>query len=1110
MVSKTITQILPWCMNHSSRGNKPGIASQHFKRLLFSVLSILLLIVGARAQNSNATIELISEIRCEQIGTDNKMEFNIIPDYEAPLNSTAQLTEVEFTSYLGSADLSTLEFEIVAAAEGNIVHVIVPAKGFINYKFKGNFIFEVTNADGFGSTESITVPFDVDYALEDTKIALNNIVTYYNNTSEVKTIKVTNPIDGFTYTWYKTNAQGEPISSVVFEGTSFEVAYEDGRSFYIKAVNESGCILDVFARRVLNNSGPPTPVTSIFTVKQLCDFVADRPYYLIPVRNDGKTHNLTYQWSTLPQHIGTPYQPAENLPLNMNDFDDGIVEVKIIDHTENTSETVRFLLWGSKPTYVGNSPTDLLPINWTERLVIVKQYDKNSLKWNQRLSFAALNYCYRYTKLGIAPHTKVVFASGYLAFNRLVFLDENEIKIGEDVTLTSDCNMWGGIVIHAKCQLSLEGNSYFPITIENANTGVLLNLPDVGPSYPTDWNSWQSFDYPLNSHRWPSGERNNTSILKFDYVNFKNNYYHVYLLQEVRNTSYIHNCNFTSNPDKMLRPYQPDADGNKFQTEACIVGYDGKPGKGIEDQNGFFYKIGLYDEGVNIENCNFSGAFYGILMPFQPIFNKQNHYIGLNKAAIAAQHQFSPAGGCQLNGARIENQVIQVSSELPETLQYQSDNIHNFWNTVNRFTYLTPINPIAPIDIPGFSTEYLTRTGLSRLHPPILDEIGGNPDQQIEPTGNMLTNAYGIHCMNAPVLHDNLYSDISTVVLENNTITGLAPTGSADIIALKTHGAYVGNLLRASKNDFTNLEIGLHCHLDRTGTMQITGNTFYNNIMGIQLTRISNPDRTIDPTIQFGCNTFDFDRNIASVLRTGISIEKGANVGIIKGSLNPAYSNTYFSCANVWPIANETTRSSLPRDNTNRIVNVENPTYGWDSPPLWTSLANNTIADLVSDQPQEPYRFFYNRYSNEFVGNISSSVSTSIRLRVLNSNVLSFTSEANGNLSGSQYEEVCNSILTGTTIAFPTSYSQNGNEPKPESDITISQAFESGTITISLPENYSDYFLTITDLLGRKIENKKGNASTETNLNFNLPNKGIYLVSIETQGEIHTSKIIVK
>jgi len=58
MARKAITQILPWSMNHTNRGNKPEITSQHFKRLLFSVLSILLLLGGARAQTLEGTFEL--------------------------------------------------------------------------------------------------------------------------------------------------------------------------------------------------------------------------------------------------------------------------------------------------------------------------------------------------------------------------------------------------------------------------------------------------------------------------------------------------------------------------------------------------------------------------------------------------------------------------------------------------------------------------------------------------------------------------------------------------------------------------------------------------------------------------------------------------------------------------------------------------------------------------------------------------------------------------------------------------------------------------------------------------------------------------------------------
>jgi len=82
--------------------------------------------------------------------------------------------------------------------------------------------------------------------------------------------------------------------------------------------------------------------------------------------------------------------------------------------------------------------------------------------------------------------------------------------------------------------------------------------------------------------------------------------------------------------------------------------------------------------------------------------------------------------------------------------------------------------------------------------------------------------------------------------------------------------------------------------------------------------------------------------------------------------------------------------------------------------------------------------------------------------------------------------------------------------PKPETGFTITQTMTGRSVSISIPENYCDCTLTITDLLGRKIDSKEGKANKETSLNFNLPNKGIYLVSFETQGQIYTSKIIVK
>jgi len=50
MARKNYTPLLFWSINHTNQGKKPGFTSQRFKRLLFSVLSILLLLGGAKAQ----------------------------------------------------------------------------------------------------------------------------------------------------------------------------------------------------------------------------------------------------------------------------------------------------------------------------------------------------------------------------------------------------------------------------------------------------------------------------------------------------------------------------------------------------------------------------------------------------------------------------------------------------------------------------------------------------------------------------------------------------------------------------------------------------------------------------------------------------------------------------------------------------------------------------------------------------------------------------------------------------------------------------------------------------------------------------------------------------
>ncbi len=187
---------------------------------------------------------------------------------------------------------------------------------------------------------------------------------------------------------------------------------------------------------------------------------------------------------------------------------------------------------------------------------------------------------------------------------------------------------------------------------------------------------------------------------------------------------------------------------------------------------------------------------------------------------------------------------------------------------------------------------------------------------------------------------------------------------------------------------------------------------------------------------------------------------------------------------------------------------MENASFGWQSPALWTSIINDTRDNPDPNAPQSRYPMIYQRYTNEFVGNVFPVNSLSMRKLEPLSPLLAYTVAANGPLSGSEYEEVCTNELTSTTITFPTDRRYNNGVEASKDEVIINHFAENNTINIQLPNGKDTYSLRVTDLLGRTLVKEQGKG----NQTFTTPSlkKGIHFVTFESNGKQLTKKIMVR
>jgi hypothetical protein len=977
--------------------------------------------------------------------------------------------------------------------------------GFVEYKVVGKFIVQdIYNNQHIYDFQSVL-------DLSNNAVQFNATTTTFTHpTTDYKTISVVNPIPGLTYRWYSQDPNGPAgFTNSVDTGTSHTVNYGGGAKLYVVGLNSNGCTTSVgTAYRDLEEATPPfEAVTGMFILKQVCDDKLVNVVIPARIDKDETTDGLTWKWF---KYGSEEELQIQNMPLNLNPLEDKKYIVKVFDNISNQTETFVFLVWGSQPKYYGSvnlssNTINWLEINWgfREPLVVVKQLDINSNAWNQKQSLLLEDYSYRYCKLNIAPETKILVMSGPMAFNRLQFLADNQINIEKGVRFTSGCNMWGGLVIQHKSLLKVTGTPEHSVIFENGNFGILLDNTYCcagemvwGNNYPFVTTSL------LSPYRYTVGDEF-TSTLQLEHIDFKNNYFHLYLAQEVKkNVSYLRNSNFTCDPDKMLFPYNPKPSTKGFDktmTEACIVGYDAwKTNFSPADQLGFFHNDTV---GINISECNFSDAFYGIISSFGTLA-QTNTYDRIRRISIAMMHN-----KLDQNVFRVNNQIINMeqyknSDDWDYSFQNQLANLETYWDTINGYKGTLLANYTDFSQIPA---NRLSRNGYS---------IGMLDDNEADTVpGDLSKNlTIGVYATNTSI--DLAFSCGSVMNLENNTITsvnGCLPSQPNRLV-----GAYIGSLGKLNFNEFKDLYEGVYCNYgcNVDEGLVVTGNRFDNLISSLRFN--SAVDTYVpNPGLIMSCNTFDFDRNLANYVRTGITFEGRGNVRrIIGGNFVRNTPILEIPAGNSFPVHNRPDRSNLVYNDDNDEVDVDNSSTlsivadRWLSPPNWTSIRNLT-SDIFNYG--NPHQLIYYRFSNEFVGKtLPLTSSLIVRGPVPATRKYAITS-GNSNITVDTLSTtiICSNINITPEVVFPaTGNLTRKNDKNPERKINvINNGVSTILITTSDREEILDYSLFT--ISGQRIVKNKLNATT-----ISLPTatlaKGIYMLHIATISGILVSKIIVQ
>ena len=246
-----------------------------------------------------------------------------------------------------------------------------------------------------------------------------------------------------------------------------------------------------------------------------------------------------------------------------------------------------------------------------------------------------------------------------------------------------------------------------------------------------------------------------------------------------------------------------------------------------------------------------------------------------------------------------------------------------------------------------------------------------------------------------------------------------------------------GNV-KIANSQFINQETAIVFVVEKEQILELTKNTFRNNLKAIDLRRQNRTTGTTTINFTLKCNTFIHEPiNGVYPSRKGLVIGQGVRVYTRDGrapypgpyalpdQIGGGFSKRNFGDpdyrpypnANVWPTEQIDRSYSPPVDPfTGLQYDIQNITQGWQDIPNWTAIENNSNRTIT-----------YYRYQNEFVKNEISE------LNGVDFNIPTTKVATQGNTfldPGSTYEFACDNVQDPLPILFPARIAVNSNMPE--------------------------------------------------------------------------------
>ena len=977
----------------------------------------------------------------------------------------------------------------------------VPSIGFAKYRVLGKFTYVTANTQ-------IVYEFEAKYDYTDINIRFNVDPFLYQDELTPGEIKIVNPLQGFTYTWRATNANGNPSGNVLWTGTSFTTTYfnGEGRKFYVEAYNGLGCKLNAYIKREVIY----TPLTGVFNLAQDCrntTILGSNPNLILPSYSKGEIdpQRITYRWYSKTQWDaivnsnpnengiyligdGISISP-QNTSLNVTNLPDFSEYVCVIFDQGRVYEDLTFTVFGDEEYY------EDITANYYKKNIVFKQRPlttnpQTAYKgdvFNKRL-WQVENSNFRDCRLEFKS-CNVLVLTEKKSFNRFVFNGDCIVTINGNSTIKSTCHTWGGIYIGNGGVLNVQKldenqTTYYP-TIANANVGVCVmrNIDEGGTNPLRQDNLSITFPFIEDSET----AFNDATTINIDGGIFFNNYFHIYSLSPMKN-GYIKNSSFDCNPSSMLYPYEPKIIDGREQftvTEAAIVGHSSNY------TNSYFFNTnssGLYNSidevafaNTQIENNGFGNCLYGILNPGCGIQN-----LNIYKDIYLSGIRYFGTPNISGHPISIKNQRIRFSKSTSDydKVSRQINNLNTYWNSINGF-YEPTIDFLGSSNIAkvGLSTGLIKHQGQDVTYP-IGIYVNNEEDYEVD----------GSQELTFPNLSSYPSTRGAAVEFENNQLFYEERQETIPAVGILAGSTYV-----IVNNTIASFHIGASVNYFRPRSSGSNGVVFSENRFLNNLSNLIIKPVVLDVSglpgnlVRLKCNYFETNNAPDS---KGIIIKNGCPV-INFGSYTTFPSISYSLSSNVWPVSVGTNRSITPVDADNMEMDVND---AWQSPSNWTSIVNEntTNSGLVN----------YYRYKNEFVGRVIPDNPTVLNVNAPDQLLKAYTTANTAPVTGTNYELVCSGTMVTQAVYFPTPSIRigGGTTTKPKQNIEIGVSNNDVSVVIKGGETLN--YIQVSDLLGRVI----GKYNHINATNFTLPasefQKGVYIINVlDSKGRSYTTKL---